>query len=297
MENTGAENYSYAGPLAAILSTILWGGAYVAMKFALQSFHPMTMISLLLVVSSATFLALLPMMIKKQKYTAGDWRIFLVLVICEPCLYFVFEGYALSFTSASQAGMLSATLPIFVGAFGYFLLKEKLSRMAWIGCVIAICGAVWLSVGAVADEHAPNPLLGNFLQVCGMVVAALYAICVRRLSRGYSPMFITAVQAWAGLLFFLPALFLPGMGLPEGGGSLLSWLSIVYLGLGVSFGAYSLYGFSISRMPAARASMFMNLIPVFTLVFSMLILGERLTLVQALASAMVLGGVAISQKN
>lgn len=291
------DSHSYVGPLAAILSTILWGGAYVAMKFALQSFHPMTMIFLLLAVSSVTFLIFLPSLRKKQKYTAGDWRIFLVLVLCEPCLYFVFEGYALSLTSASQAGMLSATLPIFVGAFGYFLLKEKLSRKAWLGCFIAICGAVWLSVGAVADEHAPNPWLGNFLQICGMVFAALYAICVRRLSRGYSPMFITAVQAWAGFFFFLPTLFLPGMGLPEGGATLLSWLSVVYLGLGVSFGAYSLYSFSISRMPAARASMFMNLIPVFTLIFGMLILGERLTFIQILASVLVLGGVTISQRD
>lgn len=295
MPNT--QSCNYAGPLAAVVSTILWGGAYVAMKFALLSFHPMTMIFLLLVVSSVTFLSVLPAMLKKQHYVKGDWRIFLVLALCEPCFYFIFEGYALSLTSASQAGMLSATLPIIVGVFGYFLLKEKLSATAWAGCLIAIVGAIWLSLGAVADEHAPNPLLGNFLQVCAMLFAALYAICVRRLSRSYTPMFITATQAWVGLLFFSPVLFIPGMGLPEGGASLLSWLSIIYLGIGVSFGAYSLYGFSISRMSASRASMFMNLIPVFTLIFGMVILGERLTAAQCAASVLVLGGVIISQRR
>lgn len=292
-----ARSYSYAGPFAAILATILWGGSYVAMKFALQVFHPMTMIFLLLVVSSVTFLLFLPGMLKKQNYARGDWRIFLVLALCEPCMYFVFEGYALSFTSASQAGMLSATLPVFVGVFGYLLLKEKISLTAWAGCMIAIGGAVWLSLGAVANEHAPNPMLGNFLQVCGMLFAALCAICVRRLSRGYAPLFITAVQSWVGVIFFVPVLLIPGMGLPEGGGTLLAWGSIVYLGLGVSFGAYSLYNFSISRMPAARASMFMNLIPVFTLIFGMIILGERLTVEQCFASVLVLGGVVVSQRR
>lgn len=189
---SNADSYSYAGPLAAVLSTILWGGAYVAMKTALERFHPMTMIFLLLAVSSVTFPIFLPSLRAKQKYAGGDWRIFLVPALCDPCLYFIFEGYAMDNASASQAGLLSATLPLFVGVFGYFLLKEKLSRAAWTGCVMAICGAVWLSLGAVADEHAPNPLLGNFLQICGMVFAALYAICVRRLSRGYTPMFITA---------------------------------------------------------------------------------------------------------
>jgi len=99
----------YTGPLAAVFSTVLWGGAYVAMKFALQSFHPMSMIFFLLCVSSVAFLFTFPQTIKKQKYLPGDWRMFIILILCEPCLYFIFEGYALSFTSASQAGMLSAT--------------------------------------------------------------------------------------------------------------------------------------------------------------------------------------------
>lgn len=292
-----SETCGYAGPLAAVLSTILWGGAYVAMKFALECFHPMTMIFLLLVVSSTAFLLIFPFIRKQQQYARGDWRIFLMLVLCEPCMYFIFEGYALDNTSASQAGMISATLPIFVGIFGFFLFKEKLSRVAWFGCMLAIIGAVWLSMEAVADEHAPNPLFGNILQICGMVFAALYAIFVRRLSVRYTPLCITSVQAWAGLIFFSPAMLMPGMGLPEGGATPLAWASVVFIGLGVSFGAYSLYGFSISRMGAARSSMFMNLIPVFTLIFSMIILGERLTFEQYLASALVLGGVMISQKN
>lgn len=286
----------YSGVIAAFFATFLWGGAYVAMKFSLQDFHPMSMIFLRLAIASCACLAFIPAMKGKQRYTKGDWWIFLVLILCEPCFYFIFEGYALKYTSASQAGMLVSTLPIFVGVFGYFLLKEKISRNGWIGCFIAICGAVWLSMGAVADEHAPNPLLGNSLQFCAMMFAAFYAICVRRLSSGYSAIFITSVQAWGGTLFFLPVMFVPGMGIPTDA-SLTGWLSIAYLGVGVSLGAYGLYNFSITRMPAAKASMCMNLIPVFTLIFGMIILGERLTAMQYIASAMVLGGVIFSQRS
>lgn len=50
-------------------------------------------------------------------------------------------------------------------------------------------------------------------------------------------------------------------------------------------------------MPAARASMFMNLIPVFTLIFGMIILGERLTVEQCFASVLVLGRVVVSQRR
>ncbi len=149
-------------------------------------------------------------------------------------------------------------------------------------------------MGAVVDEHAANPLLGNFLEFCAMLFAAIYTICVRRLASNYSALFITSAQAWGGALFFLPALFIPGMGIPV---DIPGWLSVVYLGIGVSLGAYDLYNFSITRMPAAKASMYMNLIPVFTLIFGMIILGERLTPMQWIASALVLGGVIISQSR
>ena len=295
MQTSDSKMY-YSGVIAAFVATVLWGGAYVAMKFSLQHFHPMTMIFLRLAIASVVCLAFIPAMLGKQHYVKGDWRIFLVLILCEPCFYFIFEGYALKYTSASQAGMLVSTLPIFVGIFGYLLLREKISRIGWLGCFIAICGAVWLSLGAVANEHAPDPLLGNFLEFCAMLFAALYAICVRRLARSYSAIFITAVQAWGGAVFFLPALFVPGMGLPPDA-PMVSWLSIVYLGIGVSLGAYGLYNFSITRMPASKASMYMNLIPVFTLIFGMIILGERLTGMQYLASVLVLGGVIVSQSR
>ena len=194
---------------AAFLSSILWGGAYVAMKFSLDYFHPLSLIFLRLALASCVGLLFLPAMRSRQTYTKGDWRIFLALTLSEPCLYFIFEGYALKYTSASQAGMLVSTLPIFVGILAYILLKEKISRTGWAGGIIAIAGAVWLSLGAVADEHAPDPLLGNALEACAMLFAAIYAICVRRLARGYTAFFITSVQAWGGALFFLPAVLPP----------------------------------------------------------------------------------------
>ncbi|MCY1555114.1 EamA-like transporter family protein [compost metagenome] len=70
---------------------------------------------------------------------------------------------------------------------------------------------------------------------------------------------------------------------------------MVYLGIVVTVGAYGLYNFGVSRLPASQASGFINLIPVFTLVFAMLLLGESLNAMQMLAAALVFVGVALSQ--
>ncbi len=286
----------WTGTAAAVLAPVLWGSAYIAMKCALECFHPMVMTFLVQAIAAVIFLAILPLSLRFQHYARGDWKTFALLFLCEPCLYYIFEGYALINTSAAQAGMITATLPVFVGSVGYFMLGERMSRLGWTGCIIAMAGAVMLSAGAVAGGQAPNPVFGNILQICAIFFAAMYAICVRRLSARYTPLCITAVQSLAGTLFFLPSLFLPGMGMPEQA-SPLAWGSIIFIGVGVSAGAYWLYGVAISRMGASRASIFMNLLPVSTLLFSMAFLGETLSTGQWIASALVLLGVAISQKN
>lgn len=291
-----ASNKNYAAYASMLGATLLWGSGYIVMKYILRSFHPMTVVFLRMSVASVFCLAIIPIVKIRISYQPGDWKWLLVMVLCEPCLYFIFEGYALRYTSASQAGMLVATMPMFVGMGAWLVLKEKLAPIAWAGCALAVLGVIWLNIGAVASEYAPRPIFGNCLQLIAMSFGGGYAVCVRKLSANYSPIFITSLQVWAGAIFFFPGLFLPGGGIPQGA-PLLAFAGIAYLGLAMSFVAYSLYNFSLERMPAAQASVYLNLIPVFTLVFSMIILGERLSGTQILASVLVLGGVIISQRK
>ncbi|MFO6364333.1 EamA family transporter, partial [Pseudomonas aeruginosa] len=96
-----------------------------------------------------------------------------------------------------------------------------------------------------------------------------------------------------GTLFFLP-LALASADLPSQP-SALGIQAVVYLGVVVTVGAYGLYNFGVGRLPASQASGFINLIPVFTLVFASLFLGETLNGPQMLAAGLVFIGVAISQ--
>ena len=71
--------------------------------------------------------------------------------------------------------------------------------------------------------------------------------------------------------------------------------AVIYLGLVVTVGAYGLYNFAVSRLPASQAAAFVNLIPLFTLLFAFLLLGESLAVQQMLGATLVFSGVALSQ--
>jgi drug/metabolite transporter (DMT)-like permease len=280
----------YAGLIAAM---VLWASSFVVLKLAFRSYHPMVVIFGRMVVASLCFL-LFANRFRGVRFRKGDWKFILFMTICEPCLYFIFEAAALENTTASQAGMIAAMLPLMVAVAARLVLKERLSGKTYLGFAIAICGAVWLSGAGKPHAAAPNPILGNFLEFVAMVCATGYIITLKQLTDRYSPFLLTAFQAFIGSLFYFPLLLLPSTVLPT------RWepagiMAIVYLGAFISFGAYGLYNFGVSRISVSRASAFVNLIPVFTLFFGWAILGERFTAVQYVAAGLIFAGIYVSQ--
>lgn len=287
---------NYWAYLGLVTAMVLWASSFVALKLAFRGYDPMFVIFGRMLVASICFLPLLPRFRAGNRFRWQDLKTLLFMAFCEPCLYFIFEARALELTTASQAGMITALLPLLVAVSARFVLKEALTPGMLAGFAMAIAGAVWLSVAGEASTDAPRPLLGNFLEFVAMVCATGYIISLKRLTRRYTPFFLTAIQAFVGAVFFFPALWLPSTTWP----TQIAWgplLAIVYLGAIITLGAYGLYNYGVSRIPASQASVFVNLIPVFTVVLGWLILGERFTHSQYMASALVFIGIYISQRT
>jgi drug/metabolite transporter (DMT)-like permease len=288
---------SMAPAIALVSSMALWATSFVAMKIAVTGMHPVLAMAIRMLVAVVAILPLAAWFRRGAAvYRPGDWRLLGLMILCEPCLFFLLESYALTLTSGSQASMIVSLLPVMVLACARWTLGESVSRRTAAGIGIAFVGAVWLSVsGSVESGHAPNPLLGNGLQFMAMVCAVGSTLAVKRLSVRYSPHFLTACQAMGGLVFFLP-LALVVSGVPDRQSiGIQPILAVVYLGVFITLGAYGLWNFAVSRLPAGKASAATNLIPVLSVLFCFLVLGERFTLQQFLAAGTVLFGVVVAR--
>jgi len=284
-------------PVVSLLTaTVLWASSFIALKLAFRSYDPMFVIFGRMVVASACFLFFLPGFLKNIDYRPGDIRRIAFMALCEPCLYFIFEAKAVVNTTASQMGMICATLPLIVAVVAWIVLKETISRRMIAGFFMAIVGACWLSISAESSPDAPNPALGNFYEFLAMVCAAGYITTCKYLTSRYSPFFLTAIQAFVGAVFFLPLALFPESTLPATFETTATG-AVVYLGAVVTLGAYGCYNYGVSKLPASQATAFINLIPVFTIILGWLILGERFNFMQYLAAAMVFAGVIVSQDN
>jgi drug/metabolite transporter (DMT)-like permease len=286
-------SFNLTGILSLVFAMFIWGSSFIALKSAMADLGEFTVIFFRMLIASFCFIYFIKDFIK-YNFTKSDIKFILLLTLFEPCLYFIFEAKALLYTSASQAGMITSLMPLITAMSAGYFLKEIISRQLIFGSLIAMIGAVWLSVQATTTVSAPDPMLGNFLELCAMVCGAGYTIVARYLIDKYSALFITAIQAFVGAIFFFPFFlfeyFTVDMNYTT---EAISWL--VYLGVVVTLGGYGLYNFALTKIEASKAAMFINLIPVFTLFLAFFILGEKLSSKELIACTVILCGVLISQ--
>lgn len=288
------QKIDFIGIVFLLTAMLTWASSFIALKAAIGPIGPMSVVFGRMVIASLCFVYFIPQF-SKLPFTKKDVKYILLLTLFEPCFYFIFEAKALQLTTASQAGMITSMMPLMTAIAAGFVLKETITPKVLLGSLLAVIGAVWLSLGAQSSEHASNPLLGNFLEFCAMICGAWYAISVRYLSQKFSALFLTAIQAFVGTIFFAPLSAYEYFTLPAMHFNLevLGW--IVYLGIVVTLGGYGMFNLALSRIEASRASVFVNLIPVFTVLLAYLFLGEVLSPTEMMASMVIFSGIIISQ--
>jgi len=218
------------------------------------------------------------------------------MVLFQPCLYFLFESNALTLTTSSQAGIISACLPLMVAVAAFFFLSESMNARTIVGLVLSISGVVLLTLFQSEQANASRPVLGNLLEVFAMASACANIILIKKLSSRYNTWSLTGMQVIAGTLFFLPGIRYISILDPSIWTMKLIGL-LFYLGICVSFLSFGLYNWGISKIEASRASIFINLIPVTAILLGWLILGETLNPKQIAATVIVIFGVFLSNQR
>ncbi len=280
-------------PFAAVFAAVIfWAGSFTATRIALTELPPSTIVWIRM---ASGFILLFPFCLRlfPKKITMGEIRLLVLMALFQPCLYFLLEANALRFTTASQAGVISSTVPMFVAVLSAVFLGEKTGKTAMAGLAVSVLGVAWLTFGSGADAKAANPALGNIMELGAMVCAAGYMVLTRRLSANFNPWVLTLIQVASGVLFFsggaVDAFH------AEWSGRVIT--AVVYLGVFVTVGAFGLYNWGISKIPATRAAVFINLVPVFAVFMGWGILGESLGVSQLAGSAVIAAGVFLAQKK
>jgi drug/metabolite transporter (DMT)-like permease len=288
-------NESILPVVAILLAVMLWGGSFAAMRVTLKALSPWTVMWIRMM-TSVIILVPFAGKLRLHGYRSGDWRLLIPMALLQPCFYFLLESNALCLTTSSQAGVIAASVPLMVSVGAWLFLNEHLVRRTLVGLGLAMAGVVVLTLLNNPGGKAANPILGNLMEMGAMICAAANLIMVKQLSRRYSPWMLTALQVVAGAIFFLPGLWFL-LQVPASAWTLPVVLSLLFLGGLVTLGAFGLYNWGMSRIAASRASVFINLVPVFAVAIGWGLLGESLSIAQCIAASVVICGVWFSQRD
>jgi drug/metabolite transporter (DMT)-like permease len=281
-------------------AVLLWGTSFMAMKFALTGFGPLAVVFLRMALASC-LMALCWGRVPRAGRAPGDLKWLALVCLLQPCLYFLLEGFAITLTTSAQAGMISSLVPLLVAAGAWAFLREPLSVRMVLGLLLSLAGVVWLSLGGAAASGAPNPALGNLLELLAMCCAGGYMLVLKHLSSRYNSWQLTGLQVFAGALFFLPGALFSEPGwlahptLAARAVPLPAWLGVGYLGGIVTLGGFGLYNQAVARLASAQAAAAINLVPLVAVLAGWFMLGEALAPAQLLACALILVGVALGQ--
>lgn len=286
----------YLYHILAIISVSIWGLTFISTKMLLAAG-----LSAEIIFFYRFLMAYVCMIAIDHKRLSADNRkdefLLLLCGITGGSLYFVTENTALALTFASNVSLIICTAPLFTIMLARLTAvnRQPLPTKMITGAFIALSG-----VGAIVftpgEEVRFNPA-GDLLSLSAAILWAVYCILLRGLGKRYSAFFLTRKVFFYGLLtisiyliFKQEPLLDPALRLPVVAGNL------IFLGIGASLLCYLMWNATVKRLGAQKASNYLYLNPLVTVIAAAIILSEPITATTIAGSVLIIGGVFLAEK-
>ncbi|HEY3366899.1 MAG TPA: DMT family transporter [Symbiobacteriaceae bacterium] len=284
--------------LSMVLMAILWAGAFVAGKLSVSTVPPDIVAFLRFFIAGTVLVGIAAIWGKESlKLPRRNFLLACGLGLTGIAGYNLLFFIGLQYTPSSDGAMIIPTLTPVVTLFAAaLLLGEALTQRKLLGAAISLGGQAlifWALLSTVA--HDPARLKGDLIYLAAMFFWAAYGIIGRIAAKRFTPLGATTWGSITGTLMLLPfALWsFPG----SGGYKPMFWADVVYLALGATVAGFFLWSRGLKILGASRSAVFMNMVPVFTVILAFLILGERPSWLQVAGMLVVLTGVYITQSG
>ncbi|EKQ51587.1 MULTISPECIES: DMT family transporter [unclassified Clostridium] len=285
-----------AGHLSALITIMVWGTTFVSTKVLLKDFLPIEILFFRFIIGYFTLFLAYPHKLKNLNFKQELY--FAAAGLFGITLYFLFENIALTYTLASNVGVIVSIAPFFTALVAHmFLDSEKLSLRFFVGFIVAILGIILIGFNENFVLKL-NPL-GDILAVLATIVWAFYSVIMRKISEfGYNTLGCTRRVFFYGLLFMIPAIYMFDFKLQLNRFTIPSNLfNILYLGFGASAICFATWNWSVKILGAVKTSVYIYIVPVITVVASAFLLHENITSIATIGIFLALAGLLISEEK
>lgn len=282
------------GILCVVVAQFLFGTTFAFNKWVMNHNIDPIALGFARAVLASVFMA--PFFWKARhttKWTPRDWRRVIFIGLGLNAIAIICEYMGTHYTTAANATLIIATESVFSVFLAVLILKESLHKESIIGGVVALTGVALVMLRNILhfEVHGGAGLFGDALVVCSVVCWGFFTILSKQVLDHSSPIYA---------LFFINIFASVSLGVVSGAQGTLApmlemdaytWAAVLYLGLICSGGGFLLYFTALKLLPASIVVLTLTLIPVFGVVFSIVLLGEILTLPQMIGGTSIICGV------
>ncbi len=272
--------------LAMFFNVVAWGMSWVNVRAVLPEVGAGQLGAMRYLIASAV---MLPIWIYRGRPlpTRSDWPTVASLGLFGFCLYNLGINYGERTVNAGTGSMLISCIPVLVILLGVCTGREKVGLLAWLGIGLSMTGVVLTAAGS---ETGLTFNLGSLLILGAALCAAIQTLISKALTQRYAAVDVTTWAIWFGTLGLLPF----SEDLPGAAGRLsgLGWLHLVFLGTVPAALCYTIWSWVLVTLPITTVMSAVYAIPVFSVLFGWLILGEQPSALTLVGGAVTLAGVA-----
>jgi len=279
----------------ALITVIIWATTFISSKILLNIFTPLEVMFYRFVIAYFLLLIIHPKFYKID--SLKEEAMFLLSGITGGSLYFLTENSAVKISQVSNVGLIVATAPIITALLAHFFTKgEKLNKNLFIGFLIAISG-VFLVMFNGNFMLKLNPA-GDILALFAALSWSVYSITTKKFASKYNSLYLTRKIFFYALLTIIPFLFTSEFNFNIS--KLLNFKvisNILFLGVVASSLCYVIWNFTVDKLGVVKTNNYIYLIPAITLILSVIILHEKITLYSGLGALLIFIGVYVSENG
>lgn len=282
------KNYIYH--LIAILTVGIWGLTFISTKVLIE--HGLSPQEIFLLRFLMAYLGI--WFISPRKLFADNWKDELWLLwggVTGGSFYFFTENMALEITLATNVAFIVCTAPLLTTILSLLIYKKEKATAGLVGGSLLALAGVALVVynGHFILKISP---LGDFLTLLAAFSWAFYSLIMKKMSGRYRTTFITRKIFFYGILTILPAFILhPWQFSLSGLWQPAVWMNLLFLGVLASLVCFVVWNIILKQLGTVRASNYIYLNPLFTLIGSAVLLDEQFTVMSLMGAMLILGGV------
>ncbi len=279
--------------LLLTLAPLTWGGNFVVGRFVHDQVLPVSLTMWRWLIALAVLLPFTaPVLLRQRHLIRRYWELIAVLGVTGTALFHALVYQALRFTEAINAALFLSTTPVVIVGLSWLLFRDPITTRQALGIFISLCGVMAIIMrgdfGLLLQLQFNK---GDVWMLAAVPNWALYCVLLRRLPPEFHPLALLTATVAFGLIMLTPFYLWELVKVGAFEFNAVTVASVFYVGLFASVIAYICWNRGVALVGATRAGLFMHLVPIFSAVLAISILGEYLRIFHLVGIALVFSGI------